>query len=209
MVRIEISMRPEKQLIVEDLKKQVGSSPFVILTEYKGMTVQQFAELRKRLRGARAEYHVAKNTMLRHAMKAAELPEFDRNLGGMTAVVIGNEKADIGAVAKVLKQFGKEFEKPKFKVGSMGKQALSADEISAVADLPSLDALRAQLVGLLQTPATPHRGRARRARQSNCACLEGTRRQTGSVDPGGCRGGSRVRAETNGSSSPRRRSGVN
>jgi large subunit ribosomal protein L10 len=147
-------MRPEKQLIVEDLKKQVGSSPFVILTEYKGMTVQQFGELRKRLRAAKAEYHVAKNTMLRHAMKAAELPELDRNLGGMTAVVVGNDKSDIGAVAKVLKQFGKEFEKPKFKVGSLGKQALSADEISAVADLPSLDALRAQLVGLLQTPAT-------------------------------------------------------
>jgi large subunit ribosomal protein L10 len=147
-------MRPEKQLIVEDLKKQVGASPFVILTEYKGMTVGQFAELRKRLRGAKAEYHVAKNTMLRHALKAADLPEVDRNFGGMTALVIGNEKADIGAVAKVLKQFGKEFEKPKFKAGSMGKQALSADEISAVADLPSLEALRAQLVGLLQTPAT-------------------------------------------------------
>ena len=147
-------MRPEKQLIVDDLKKQVGASPFVILTEYKGMTVQQFAELRKRLRGAKAEYHVAKNTMLRHAVKAAELPEFDGNFGGMTAIVVGNDKADIGAVAKVLKQFGKEFERPKFKVGSLGKKALSAEEISAVADLPSLDALRVQLVGLLQTPAT-------------------------------------------------------
>jgi large subunit ribosomal protein L10 len=126
----------------------------VIVTEYKGMTVGQFAELRKRLRRAKAEYHVAKNTMLRHAMKAAELPDLDWDFGGMTAVVIGNDKSDIGAVAKVLKQFGKEFAKPKFKVGSMGKKALSADEISAVADLPSLDALRAQLVGLLQTPAT-------------------------------------------------------
>jgi len=147
-------MRPEKGLIVDDLKKQVGASPFVILTEYKGMTVQQFGELRKRLRGAKAEYHVAKNTMLRHALKAAELPEFDRDLGGMTAVVVGDDKSDIGAVAKVLKQFGKEFERPKFKVGSLGKKALSADEISAVADLPPLDSLRAKLVGLLQTPAT-------------------------------------------------------
>ena len=121
----------EKQLIVEDLKKQVGSSPFVILTEYKGMTVQQFGELRKRLRAAKAEYHVAKNTMLRHAMKAAELPELDRDFGGMIAVVVGNDNSDIGAVAKVLKQFGKEFEKPKFEVGSLGKQALSAEEISA------------------------------------------------------------------------------
>jgi len=147
-------MRPEKQLIVEDLKKQVGASPFVILTEYKGMTVGQFAELRKRLRNARAEYHVAKNAMLRHAFKAAELPDFDRNLDGMTAVVVGNDRSDIGAVAKVLKQFGREFEKPKFKAGSLGKKALTANEISAVADLPSLDGLRAQLVGLLQTPAT-------------------------------------------------------
>ena len=147
-------MRPQKQLIVEDLKKQVGASPFVIVTEYKGMTVGHFAELRKRLRGAKAEYHVAKNTMLRHAFKAAELPDFEPNFGGMTAVVVGNDKADLGAVAKVLKQFGKEFEKPKFKVGSLGKQALSAVEISAMADLPSLDVLRAQLIGLLQTPAT-------------------------------------------------------
>ncbi|HUI07449.1 MAG TPA: 50S ribosomal protein L10 [Verrucomicrobiae bacterium] len=147
-------MRPEKQLIVEDLKKQMGASPFVILTEYKGMTVGQFAELRKRLRRAKAEYHVAKNSMLRHAAKAAELPDFDRDLDGMTAVVVGDGQADIGAVAKVLKQFGREFEKPKFKVGALGKKALSADEISALADLPSLEALRAQLIGLLQTPAT-------------------------------------------------------
>jgi large subunit ribosomal protein L10 len=147
-------MRAEKQLIVEDLKKQVGASPFVILTEYKGMTVSQFAELRKRLHKARAEYHVAKNAMLRHAFQAAELPDFDRSLGGMTAVVVGNDKSDIGAVAKVLKQFGKEFEKPKFKAGSLGKKSLTADEISAVADLPSLDGLRGRLIALLQTPAT-------------------------------------------------------
>ncbi len=108
--------------------------------------------------------------MLRHAMKAAELPEVDRNFGGMTAVVVGNDKSDIGAVAKVLKQFGKEFEKPKFKVGSLGKKALSADEISAVADLPSLDVLRAQLVRVcFADTSDPHRGRARRARGSDCA----------------------------------------
>ena len=147
-------MRPEKQLIVDDLKKQIGASPFVILTEYKGMTVGQFAELRKRLRRAKAEYHVAKNSMLRHAVKSAALADFDRNLGGMTAVVVGDNQADIGAVAKVLKQFGREFEKPKFKVGSLGPKTLSADEISALADLPSLEVLRARLIGLLQTLAT-------------------------------------------------------
>ena len=147
-------MRPEKKLVAEELSKQVGKSPFVLMTDYKGMTVTQFADLRKKLRGAHAECHVVKNTMLRHAAKAAGLGEFDGALSGMTAVVVGTEKSDISAAAKILKQFEKEFQKPKVKLGVMGKQLLKSEEVSAVADLPSLDALRAQLIGLLQTPAT-------------------------------------------------------
>ena len=147
-------MRAEKKIIVDELSKQVGASPFVLVTDYTGMTVQQFAELRKKLRGANAEYHVVKNTMLKHAAKAAGLGEFDGSLSGMTAVVLGNEKGDISGAAKILKQFGKDTQKPKVKLGVMGKQLLKADEVAAVADLPSLDALRAQIIGLLQTPAT-------------------------------------------------------
>jgi large subunit ribosomal protein L10 len=147
-------MRPEKKLIAEELSKQVGGSPFVLMTDYTGMTVLQFADLRKKLRGAHAECHVVKNTMLRHAAKTAGLGEFDGALAGMTAIVIGSDKSDISATAKILKQFSKEFQKPKVKLGVMGKQLLKAEDVSAVADLPSLDALRAQLIGLLQTPAT-------------------------------------------------------
>ena len=147
-------MRAEKKLIAEELRKQVAGSPFVLLTDYTGLTVEQFAELRKRLRGANAECHVVKNTMLRHAAKAAGLANFNGALAGMTAMVIGDKKSDISAAAKILKQFAKEFEKPKVKLGLMGQQLLKAEEVSAVADLPSLDVLRAQLIGLLQTPAT-------------------------------------------------------
>ena len=93
-------------------------------------------------------------TMLKHAAKAAGLGEFDGSLSGMTAVVLGNEKGDISGAAKILKQFGKDTQKPKVKLGVMGKQLLKADEVAAVADLPSLDALRAQIIGMLQTPAT-------------------------------------------------------
>ena len=146
-------MRPEKKFIVEELQKQVSASPYVLLTDYTGLTVKQFSELRKRLRGAKAELHVVKNTMLRHAAKAAGLGDFNGSLTGMTAIVVGADKADIGAAAKVLKTFHKEFEKPKFKQGVLGQQRLSAADIGAIADLPSLDALRGQLLGLLQTPA--------------------------------------------------------
>lgn len=147
-------MRQEKKLIADELSKQVGSSPFMLMTDYTGMTVAQFSDLRKKLRGANAECHVVKNTMLRHAAKTAGLGEFDGSLGGMTAIVTGSEKSDISAAAKILKAFGKEFQRPKIKMGVMGRQLLKAEDVLAVADLPSLDALRGQLIGLLQTPAT-------------------------------------------------------
>jgi large subunit ribosomal protein L10 len=147
-------MRPEKQLIVEDLSKQVAASTYVLMTDYAGLTVGQFTELRKRLRGAGAELRVVKNTMLRHALKAAGLPEGNGALSGMTAIVVSRTKGDISAAAKIIKQFQKETEKARFKLGLMGKQVLQPAEVSAVADLPSLDALRSQLIGLLQAPAT-------------------------------------------------------
>jgi large subunit ribosomal protein L10 len=147
-------MRAEKKLIVDDLSKQVAASPFVLMTEYKGMTVTQFADLRKKLRGAAAECHVVKNSMLRHAAKQAGLPGIDPALTGMTAVVIGGAKSDISAAAKILKQFAKETQKPKVKLGVMGQQVLQPEQVAAVADLPSLDVLRATLIGLIQSPAT-------------------------------------------------------
>ena len=147
-------MRAEKKLVVGELSKQVGASPFVLMAEYRGMTVGQFADLRKKLRGAHAECHVVKNTMLRHAVKEAGLPAIEPALTGMTAVVIGRPKSDISAAAKVLKQFAKDFEKPKIKLGVMGQQVLAPEQVAAVADLPSLDVLRSQLIGLLQSPAT-------------------------------------------------------
>jgi large subunit ribosomal protein L10 len=147
-------MRTEKKQIAEELSKQVGASPFVLMTDYTGLTVMQFADLRKKLRGVNAECHVVKNTMLRHAAKAAGLPAFDAALVGMTAIVIGVGKADVSATAKVLKDFARETQKPRIKLGVLGQQVLQAADVAAVAELPSLDALRAQLIGLLQTPAT-------------------------------------------------------
>ena len=146
-------MRAEKKLIVDELSKQVGASPFLLVTDYTKMTVTEFAALRKKLRAAHAECHVVKNTMLRHAAKEAGLGEFNGSLTGMTAVVFGDAKADISATAKILKQFTKDTEKGKVKLGVMGKQLLKPADVDAVAELPSLDVLRAGIIGMLQTPA--------------------------------------------------------
>jgi large subunit ribosomal protein L10 len=147
-------MRPEKELLIAELKKQIESSPFVVLTDYKGVNVTQFAELRKRLRAVKAECHVVKNSMLQRAAKASGLPDFNGSLTGQTAIVVGGDDADLSAAARVVKEFSREFEKLKFKLGVLGKQILKAEEVSAVADLPSREVLRAQLLGLLQAPAT-------------------------------------------------------
>jgi large subunit ribosomal protein L10 len=147
-------MRAEKKLIVDELSQQVGRSPFLIVTDYTKMTVTEFTELRKKLRAVHAECHVVKNTMLRHAAKAAGLGDFNGSLAGMTAVVLGDAKADISATAKILKQFTKATEKGKVKLGVMGKQVLQPADVDAVAELPSLDTLRGGLIGMLQTPAT-------------------------------------------------------
>jgi len=147
-------MRAEKKIIVQELSRQVAASPFVLLAEYKGMTVQQFSHLRKKLRTVAAECHVVKNSMLRHAVREAGLPPLDTALTGMTAMVTGGARSDISAAAKVLKQFAKEFEKPKVKLGVLGKNILSAEQVDVVADLPSLEVMRSMLIGLIQSPAT-------------------------------------------------------
>jgi large subunit ribosomal protein L10 len=147
-------MRAEKQFLIKEVQDQVAGSTYVLLTDYTGLTVGHFAELRKRLRAAQAECHVIKNSVMRLVLKEAGLPSVDSALAGMTAMVIGKNKSDISAAAKVLKNFKKEFEKPKFKLGVMNQQVLQPAEVEAIADLPGLDMLRAQFIGLLQTPAT-------------------------------------------------------
>lgn len=144
-------MRPEKPSIVEDLQSKLNASPFLFVTDYTGLRVDQFAELRDRLYSAGAECRVVKNTFLRLAIRDAGLPELDA-LNGQTAIVLG--ESDVAAAAKVLKTFATEFEKPTVRVGIIDKAVVSAEQIGAIADLPSRDILLAQFLGVLQAPAS-------------------------------------------------------
>lgn len=145
-------MRPEKTILVEEIKSKLDSSPYLIVTEYSSMTVTHFNELRKRLRDVEAEYRVIKNTALRIAAEKAGLPDFKTSVTGQIAIVIGAQ--DVSAAAKVLKNFASEFEKPSIKLGVLDNKLLTAADISALADLPSLDVLRGKLLGLFSAPAT-------------------------------------------------------
>jgi large subunit ribosomal protein L10 len=145
-------MRPEKANIVSDLAERLGRSPFLLVTDYQRMKVDQFGELRTRLAPAGAEVRVVKNSFLRRAMSDSGLPDVADRLTGQTAIVMGEK--DIAPVAKILKTFAAEFKTATLKIGVIDRLILSTEEIETLAELPTREVLLAQLLGLLLSPAT-------------------------------------------------------
>ena len=146
-------MRAEKQFITNEYLTRLNASPFFIVVDYRGLTVTNFTELRKRLRGTGSEVHVVKNSIFRVAAKEAGVAELEKkSLSGQLAIVTG--KKDVSGAAKVLKTFVKEFSKGAVHFGYLNSQRLENKELMELADLPSLDVLRAKLLGLFQAPAS-------------------------------------------------------
>jgi large subunit ribosomal protein L10 len=145
-------MRAEKQILTKEYAARLNASPFFIVIGYQGLKVAHLTELRKRLQGAGAEVHVVKNSIFRIAAKEAGVAELNGSLAGQMAVVTGQK--DISAAAKALKNFAAEFDKLKIKFGFLNNSRLEEAGIIALADLPSLDVLRAKILGLLVAPAT-------------------------------------------------------
>ena len=144
-------MRAEKQNLTKEYLARLNASPFFIVVNYQGLKVGPLTELRKRLNKAGAEMHVVKNSIFRLAAKEAGVAELGA-ADGQLAVVTGQR--DVSAAAKVVKTFGAEFDKPKFKFGYLNNKRLEAAEIIALADLPSLEVLRSKFLGVLNAPAT-------------------------------------------------------
>jgi len=145
-------MRAEKANIVSDLSKELKDSSFVLVTDYQHMKVDDFSELRKRLAAAGAEVHVVKNSFLKRAMADSGLAAANGELTGQTAVVTGAK--DIAPVAKILKKFAGEFKKAMLKLGFIDRAQVPTKQIEQIADLPPREVVMAQLLGLMQAPAT-------------------------------------------------------
>jgi large subunit ribosomal protein L10 len=144
-------MRAEKKFISEEYVNRLNQSPFFIVTDYNGLKVGQFSELRTRLRGTNSEIHVVKNTIFRIAAQESGVKDIGE-LSGQIAVVTG--ESDISATAKVLKTFQSEFEKPEVQFGYLEDKRLNAEELKMLADLPSIEVLRSKLLGTLLAPAS-------------------------------------------------------
>lgn len=123
----------------------------VVVTRNAGLTVAEATDLRRRMRAAGANIKVAKNRLTHLALDGTRFDAIKPLLKGPIALAWAHDPV---AVAKVAVEFAKTNEKLVLIGGALGTQMLDADGIRALAELPSLDALRARLVGMLQTPAT-------------------------------------------------------
>ena len=129
-------MKEENEFLIGQLQERIDNSPFLVVVDYTGLDVPGFSELRNRLSELGAECHVTKNTALKRAAAKVGLPEdFNEHLGGQVAAVTGD--GDICATAKVLKNFEKEFERPKVRGGVLDGNVVDATQLAGLADLPS------------------------------------------------------------------------
>ncbi|MGH7391452.1 MAG: 50S ribosomal protein L10 [Candidatus Rokuibacteriota bacterium] len=140
----------EKVAAVEDLKGRLDGAKTVVLAEYRGLTVRQLSELRKQLRSVSAQYKVVKNRLAKLAIASTELAGLVEHLNGPTGLIVSKE--DPVAVAKALQTFARTNQALAIKAGVVDGQVLEPAALKALADLPSREALRAQLVGAIQGP---------------------------------------------------------
>ncbi len=142
--------RAEKVAVVDEVRNRLDSSDGAVLTEYRGLTVSELAELRRELSAAGGDYKIYKNTLVRLAVGDSPQAALHDLLTGPTAIAF--VKGDVDAVAKALRDFAKGNPNLVVKGGMVGTGLLSPSDIEVLADLPSKDTLLAQFAGALSAP---------------------------------------------------------
>lgn len=143
--------RAAKQELISTLNATFKDAGTVVVAHYAGMTVAQMTDFRKRMKDAGGAVKVTKNRLTKLALKDTDAAGIADLFKGPT--VIAHSKDPVAA-ARIAVKYSKENEKLVILGGSMGKNVLGPDAVKALADLPSLDELRAKLIGLLNAPAT-------------------------------------------------------
>jgi large subunit ribosomal protein L10 len=143
--------RTEKREFVAELNQALSGTSMIVVTRNAGLTVAEATDLRRKMRASGSTYRVTKNRLAHLALAGTQFDGIAPLLKGPTALAWSTDPV---AVAKTAVEFAKTNEKFVLVGGSLGSQMLSADGVKALAELPSLDELRARLVGMIATPAT-------------------------------------------------------
>ncbi|WP_366657335.1 50S ribosomal protein L10 [Fodinicurvata sp. EGI_FJ10296] len=143
--------RPQKEEKVAALHEAFGAAHLVVVTHQTGLTVAEVTALRGQMREAGASFTVTKNRLAKIALDGTPFEHLADLFNGPTAIAVSSDPV---AAARVAVGYSEKNTKLKVLGGAMGSQKLNADEIIALAKLPSLDELRGKIVGVIQTPAT-------------------------------------------------------
>ena len=145
--------RTEKKQLIDELHKELESSPHAVLVDFRGLSVPAATEFRKRMRASGSRYRVIKNSLALRASKGTALERLEAKFEGTTGIAYAGD--DPVALAKVLMEFAKDHPALSVKAGVVsGSQVLDAAGVKALSTMPGLTELRARLLGLLQAPAT-------------------------------------------------------
>ena len=147
MAKVEV-----KQPIVEKIAEEIKDAQSVVLVDYRGLTVAQDTELRKKLREAGVTYKVCKNTMMKRAFEGTDFAALDEHLEGPSAIAIS--KDDATAPARILCKFAKNAKALELKAGVVEGTLYDTDALNELAKIPSRDELLSKLLGSLQSPIT-------------------------------------------------------
>ncbi|MGH7934047.1 MAG: 50S ribosomal protein L10 [Candidatus Binataceae bacterium] len=144
--------KEQKGAIVEQLATDFGRARLALVSEYKGITAVESDEMRRRIRAVRGEFRVAKNTLVRRAIKDTVCAPLDGQLGGPLSIILSFD--DPVELAKTVGSFRDLGEKFKVRGGVLDGKLITSEEVQALAALPPKPVIMAQLLGLLQAPAT-------------------------------------------------------
>ncbi len=141
--------RTEKQATITSLHNAIKDQGMLVIAHQNGLTVAESTDLRRKVRAAGANLQVTKNSLASKAIEGTQYANLDGLLKGPTVLAWAKDPL---AVAKVIVDYAKSNEKLKLVGGGFGPEMLDANRVKALGNLPSLDALRGKLVGLLQAP---------------------------------------------------------
>lgn len=143
--------RAQKAELVASLNEVFADTSIVVVAHYSGLSVAEMTDLRAQMRAAGANFKVTKNRLTRLALDGTPYQSIADLFTGPTAMAYSSDPV---AAAKVAVDFAKKNDKLVIQGGALGEQVLDVDGVKALATLPSLDELRAKIVGMVNTPAT-------------------------------------------------------
>jgi len=142
--------KENKKIYIEEMKKNFSSNEAIMIAQYQGLNVVELDELRKQLREKGILFKITKNRITKIAIKDSPVKDLEKYFTGPTATAMSSDPI---TTAKILTKFAKTHEKLKIVAGFMDGKVLDEKEVAIIATLPSLEEARANIVGILATPA--------------------------------------------------------